>query len=242
MISDDGLNYTFFLRNDVFFHDHDLFDQHKGRKVIAQDFSYSFNRLLDVKYAAPGSWVLSNVDKYYAKNDTTFVIVLKEPFPAFLGLLSMQYCSVVPHEIAEEINFNVSPVGTGPFYFKYWEQGTKLIFRKNEKYFEKDGGDNLPYLDAVSISFIKDKQSSFLEFIQGNLDFISGIDASYKDELLTIEGNLREKYKGTIEFKKKPYLNTEYLGFLIDENPLPLKVRKAINYGFDRRNEKVFGC
>ena len=36
---------------------------------------------------------------------------------------------------------------------------------------------------------------------------LTGIDASYKDELLTIEGNLREKYKGTIEFKKKPYLN-----------------------------------
>jgi len=65
------------------------------------------------------------------------------------------------------------------------------------------------------------------------LDFISGIDASYKDEILTNKGQLQEKYMGKVILQSQPYLNTEYLGFLI-EKPLPLKIRQAINYGFDR--------
>ena len=84
-----------------------------------------------------------------------------------------------------------------------------------------------------AITFIKDKQSAFLQFIQGKLDFISGIDASYKDEILTNKGELQEKYKEKVILQSEPYLNTEYLGFLM-ETPLPLKIRQAINYGFDR--------
>ena len=68
---------------------------------------------------------------------------------------------------------------------------SKVSFRKNPSYFEKEGEEQLPYLDAVAITFIKDKQSAFLQFIKGNLDFISGIDASYKDEILTKTGELQ---------------------------------------------------
>ena len=63
-ISSDALNYTFNLRNDVFFHDHELFKNGKGRKVNAADFEYSFKRLLDKDFAAPGAWVLGNVDSF----------------------------------------------------------------------------------------------------------------------------------------------------------------------------------
>ena len=92
----------------------------------------------------------------------------------------------------------------------------------------------MPFLDAIAITFIKDKQSAFLQFIQGHLDFISGIDASYKDEILIKNGDLQPKYKDKVNLQSLPYLNTEYLGFLIDNKPLPLEIRQAINYGFDR--------
>ena len=233
-ISSDALSYTFNLRNDVFFHDHELFKNGKGRKVTASDFEYSFNRLLDKAFAAPGAWVLGNVASFSALNDSNFTIKLQKPFPAFLSLLSMQYCSVVPKEIIDGSDFNRNPIGTGPFKFQLWEDGVKLVFRKNPSYFEKEGEEQLPYLDAVAITFIQDKQSAFLQFIQGNLDFISGIDASYKDEILTQTGKLQTKYKDIVSLQSQPYLNTEYLGFLMDNNPLPLEIRKAINYGFDR--------
>jgi peptide/nickel transport system substrate-binding protein len=126
-----------------------------------------------------------------------------------------------------------------------WREGEKLIFRKNPHYFEKDDqGNRLPYLDAVSITFITDKQSEFLEFIKGELDFLSGLSPANKDELLTRAGKLNPRYKGEIKLYTQPYLNTEYLGFLVDDSmervqnsPVSDKlVRQAINYGFDRKN------
>ena len=59
IVSEDGLTYSFYLRNDVFFHDHKSFIGGQGRKVIASDFRYSFDRLTDEKIASPGSWVLN---------------------------------------------------------------------------------------------------------------------------------------------------------------------------------------
>jgi peptide/nickel transport system substrate-binding protein len=232
-ISPNGLNYTFILRDDVFFHNHKLFKNGKGRQVVSKDFEYSFSRLIDKDLAAPGAWVMGNVESFNAKNDSTFTFTLKKPFPAFLSLLSMKYCSVVPYEIVKGGNFNHHPIGTGPFKFQLWKEGVKLVFRRNENYFEKEGDEQLPFLDAVAITFIKDKQSAFLQFIQGKLDFISGIDASYKDEILTNTGELQDKYKSRVVLQSQPYLNTEYFGFLM-KKPLPLEIRKAINYGFDR--------
>jgi len=248
-ISADGLTYTFHLRDDVYFHQSVIFE--KGtRKVKASDFVFSFNRLLDPQTASPGSWVFGNVEKtgeeysFFAKNDSTFVIRLNQPFPPFLGILTMQYCSVIPHEAIAFFgsDFRKNPVGTGPFYLKNWEENIKMVLRKNEQYFEKDAGDQLPYLDAVSISFLIDKMTAFLDFTNGNLDFISGIDPSYKDELLNRNGKLREKYVDQFNMIDIPYLNTEYFGILVDtsltlvtESPLQIKaVRQAVNYGFDR--------
>ena len=231
-ISEDAKRYTFHLRRDVYFHNHELLKV--NRKVIASDFTYSFDRLRSKKLASPGAWVLANTESYHAKNDSTFEIQLKNPFPPFLGLLSMQYCSVVPNEIVENTNFRKYPIGTGPFHFQYWKEGVKLVFRKNANYFEKENGEQLPFLDAVAISLIKDKQAAFMEFLKGDLDFISGIDASYKDEVLCKDGTLNKKYKGKIILNTQPYLNTEYLGFLM-KDALPLQIRQAINYGFDRK-------
>ncbi len=244
-------DYIFYLRNDVMFHDNPVFPGGAGRKVIASDFVYSFSRLLDPKIASPGVWVLNGIDSingkpaFFAPNDTTFIIRLKQEFPPFLSLLSMQYCSVVPEEICKHYgkDFRKHPVGTGPFYFKLWKEGVKLVLLRNPKYFESENGKQLPFVDAVAISFIVDKQSVFLEFIKGNLDFMSGLDASYKDELLQPDGSLNQKYSTKIKLSTQAYLNTEYLGFLVDttsemmvNSPLRMKkIRQAINYGFDRK-------
>lgn len=239
-ISEDAKGYTFTLREDVYFHAHERFVSEEERKVRAQDFVYSFNRLTDKSVASPGAWVMNNVAFYEAVDDTTLFIRLKTPFPPFLGLLTMPYCSVVPQEIVENTNFRDAPVGSGPFHFQYWKENVKLVLRKNHDYYQAD----FPLLDAVAITFIKDKQTAFLEFIKGNLDFISGLDASYKDEVLTPQGQLQEDYIGKIQLQSLPYLNTEYLGFLMDDNNFSasqhLAVRKAINYGFDREKMMTY--
>jgi len=240
IIKDSAKTYTFNLRNDVWFHKHEIFNNDSTRTVKASDFEYSFNRLKDKSVASPGSWVLNKVERFSAINDSTFQIKLKQPFPAFLGLLTMKYCSVVPKEVVEQYgsDFRSHPIGTGPFKFKRWEENIKLVFRRNNSYFEVDNqGHTLPYLEAIAITFLPDKQSEFLQFAQGNIDFVSGLDGSYKDEILTSDGNLRTLYVDDVTMIRGPYLNTEYLAFFMQtdvEEFQSLKLRKAINIGFDR--------
>ena len=316
-ISDDGMTYTFILRDDVYFHEDTCFRKTtvnsqqstdignmdcrdalnaSTRKVVAEDFVYSFNRVLDRKLNSSGSWIFANVEKrhqvaespshqdlepelvegttkyaFYALNDTILKIELTQPFPAFLGILSMTYASVVPYEAVDfyGTEFGRHPVGTGPFKYQYWKEGVKLVFRKNPNYFEFEeiisqqdnestrqqdnelennsmtcrlgdsGTQRLPYIDAVSISFIIDKQVAFMEFVKGKFDFMSGIDARYKDELLTRDGQLRQEYEDDIYLIREPYLNTEYLAFFLGENDTlgrerSLALRQAVSYSIDR--------
>ena len=183
---------------------------------------------------------IDKVDNFKAINDTIFKIVLHQPYNPFLGILTMKYCSVVPKKVIESANteFRSSPIGTGPFKFKRWEENIKLVLRKNDEYFEKDEkGVKLPYLEAVSITFLPEKQSEFLQLIKDEIDMISGIDSSFKDEILEINGDIKNKYKQSIKMLKGPFLNTEYLAFFMnstkEEVQSPL-IRKAINIGFDK--------
>src|SRR5215217_343541 len=248
-VSGDGLTYTFALRNDVYFHDHELFPNGKGRKVIASDFVYSFYRLIDPKVASSGGWIFSDkvkdISSFIAISDTTFQVKLVKPFPAFLNLLSTQYCSVVPKEIVAHYgrDFRSHPVGTGPFRFKYWKEDEILVLLKNEHYWEKDANDQqLPYLDAVKVSFITDKQSAFMNFLKKELDFFDKVDGSYRDDILTKSGKMTSRYKGKFVLRKGPYLCTEYIGIMVDStkaitknSPLRLKkIRQAINYAIDK--------
>ena len=232
-ISPDGLTYRFTLRDDVRFHN--------GRQVTAEDFVYSFSRIIDPDVASPGAWIFADVENFRAENDSTFAIRLKSPFAPFLSQLGMVYCSVVPREEVERWgkDFRSHPCGTGPFRFQYWKEGVKLVLRKNDDYFERDAeGAPLPYLDAVAVTFIVDRQTVFLEFVKGSLDFMNSLDASYKDEILNPDGSLKAKYADRIDMVSTPYLNTEYLGFNMENGESPLRdkrLRQAINYGFDRR-------
>jgi len=249
-VSKDGLIYTFHLRNDVYFHDDPLFKDGKGRKAVAADFVYSFGRLIDPKVASSGSWIFSDkVDgkqSFTALNDSTFLIKLKQPFPPLISLLTAQYADVVPHEVVDFYgkDFRNHPIGTGPFKFKYWKEGEVMVFLKNEKYWEKDkDGSTLPHLDAIRATFIGDKQTAFMEFVTGKIDFLNDIDGSYRDDILTKSGQMTQKYKGKFILNSAPYLNTMYLGMLVDTNlpivkgsPLKvLKIRQAINYAIDKQ-------
>jgi oligopeptide transport system substrate-binding protein len=248
-ISEDRLVYTFHIRPDIFFQDNEAFPGGTGRHMTAADIVYSFERIMDKRTASSGAWIFNDrVDPqrgFLAIDDTTFRLTLRRPFIPILEILSMQYCSIVPKEAVERFgkDFRSHPCGTGPFRFKSWEEGQALILLKNERYFEKDSaGQRLPYLDAIKVSFFDDKATEFLQFQQGQLDFINEIDPSFKDEVLNKKGELKEQWRGKIILSTHSQLNTEYLGILVDTaNPLvknsPLRfklVRQAINYGFDR--------
>jgi len=100
----------------------------------------------------------------------------------------------------------------------------------------------LPYLDGVVITFLKDAETSFLQFIDGKLDMVSGIAAMNPREVFTPNGSLKEEFKSKMYLQRTPFIKTDYLGFMIDstrknveKNPLRNKwVRQAINYAINR--------
>jgi oligopeptide transport system substrate-binding protein len=254
-VDDEHLLYTFHLRKDVWFHDNEAFESGKGRRLTAEDVVYSLSRIINKSTASSGAWIFNNrVDSLHpftAMNDSTFQLKLLRPFHPIIGILTMPYCSIIPKEVVEKYgkDFRSHPCGTGPFQFKFWEEGQALVLHKNPHYFEKDEkGNQLPYLDAVKISFLDSRATEFLAFQQGQLSFVNDIDPSFKDEVLTKAGELRKDWQQKIVLNKHAYLNTEYLGILVDEknaltknSPLRIKaVRQAINSSINRQKLMMY--
>ncbi|RMG65404.1 MAG: ABC transporter substrate-binding protein [Bacteroidetes bacterium] len=257
-ISPDGQTYTFHLRRDVYFHRDAAFGPDSTRRVVARDVVYSFQRICDPATASTGKWVFngkiegltafdageaSDISGFQALDDSTVQIRLTGPFPPFLSLLAMPYGYVVPREAIEAYgeDFRRRPVGTGPFRFYRWVEGQQLILHRHPDYFKRDAsGQALPYLDALSVRFIPSRLSAFIEFVQGRLDFIGDLDESYRDEILTRDGAIQPAYADKYQFLLAPQLNTEYLGFLVDDSlsqghPLgDRRLRQALNYAIDR--------
>ena len=243
-ISPDGKQYTFILKDNISFHENKCFNDQK-RFVKASDFVFSFNRILDPTTGSTGAWIFKDrvvsENPFLAPNDSTFVIQLNQPFLPLLGILTMKYASVVPHEAITMYGsaFGEHPVGTGPFKLFKWEKDQVILLTKNENYYQKDAnGQSLPYLKRVKITQIQDKKTAYLEFIQGKLDMITGVESSYVNELLDSTGNILPKWENKIYFDKSAFLNTEYIGINQNlakgtpyENPI---VIKALNHALDR--------
>ncbi|GAB4339286.1 MAG: ABC transporter substrate-binding protein [Flammeovirgaceae bacterium] len=262
--SPNGKVYTINIRKGVYFHDSEVFPDGKGREVTAEDFVFSFKRLIDPSLASPGAAifydkVLRDKNSKTGISDTCFVasnkyqlkIYLENPFPPFLQILAMPFTVVIPKEAVEKYgaDFGRKPVGTGPFIFKEWDEGNSLILLKNNNYWRKDPEHNpLPYLDAIQISFIPDKNQEFLTFSKGGLEFISGIDASTIDQILKKDGTVREEIASKFVVQKVPYISTEYIGFQLDpakyedkNHPfLNKKVRQAMSYAINREEVVSF--
>lgn len=240
-IDEQGKTYTFHLRNDVAFHTNECFGPDSTRFVNAEDFKYSFSRILSKDINSPGSWIFSGIiesdSSFVVVNDSTFQVRLLKPFLPFLGLLTMEYCSVLPQEAVDYYanKFRSHPVGTGPFKFKRWIESQGLFLLRNKNYYSNDVNKNL---DGVRTSFITDRNIQYLELMRGNIDFISGIESSVINELLNSDGTLKENKKDKIQLYKSPYLNTEYLGInmeLAKDSALNSKLlRQALNYAVNK--------
>lgn len=238
-VSDNGLIYTFYLRNDVVFHPCPCFASKRFFK--ADDVIFSFQRLTKT---GNGSWIISYLVQdslglpiIKAINDTIVQFHLKQPFVQFIQVLATPYAMIVPKEAVEyyDQDFGFHPIGTGPFLFKKWLLNEKLVLNKNPEYFEWEGDQQLPYLDGVSVTFLKDPHVAMLDFIRGKIDFLSGMESVYHQELLDATGEVKDKYKHVIQLLKTSYLNTEYIGFYLGDSIAITQgigfaaIRKALN-------------
>jgi peptide/nickel transport system substrate-binding protein len=249
-ISEDKKIYTFHLRRDAQFCFPDYGGKVTHRRVNSHDVAFSLSRIADPKSASPGAWIFadkidSNLSQVFVPlNDTVFQIHLLRPVASLLSLLATNYGFIVPFEYknTEKSVLARNPIGTGPFYLKRWEEQIKLVLRKNDIYHEKDSaGISLPYLDAINVSFVKNKQTAFMQFLAGSYDFFNGLESSFKDELLTTDAQLKPKYNERLKTLITPFLNTEYIGCYLGNQPgqvnylQDVHLRKALELSVDKK-------
>lgn len=128
-VSEDGLTYTFTLRDDVTFCD--------GRAMTADDVVYSFNRWLDPDTNSPVRWRAGEVESITAPDATTIVYTLKSPFSELLYQLTQSFATIVDREQVEALgpDFGIQGMnGTGPYCWENWNPRDRLTMTRHEGY------------------------------------------------------------------------------------------------------------
>jgi oligopeptide transport system substrate-binding protein len=229
--SRDGRIWTFTLRQGVQFH--------HGREVTAQDFVYSFTRLLSPKALGPVTDFLrrvqgaeeflqgkaTSVQGLKAIDRYTIQIALKQPFAPSLTVLGLANAAVVPQEEVERLGdlFAQAPVGAGPFKLVRWEPGKEIVLGAHEHYYE-----GRPFLDTVVFKIGETFEQTFAQFLAGDLD--EAIIPSGK----TQEVHHNPRYR-QYQLLRRPTLGLLYIGFNTQVKPFDDKrVRQAFNYGVDK--------
>jgi len=252
-VSEDAKTFTFKLRKGIFFQDNDCFSGGKGREVKAADFQYCFELACknDPKINQ-FSWLLidrvkgareyfegsaNSVSGIRVKSDTELVIELEEPFAGFEMVLTHPALVVFPREAIEKYGGQIgkNPVGTGPFVLAQLdENGAKLS--RNANYWEVDEfGNQLPYMDGISIQFNGKKIDELMAFRNQEIDLVLEIPV---DEIQNVLGTLDEAQEGkNVKHRVASVnsLNIEYIGFAHMNSVFKdERVRKAFNLAIDR--------
>lgn len=135
-LSNDGLTWTFTIRDDVKFTD--------GEKLTASDVAFT----LETAKAAQGAVDLTYMESAVAKDDTTVVITLSKPTSIFLNTLAS--VGIVP-EHAYGDDYGMNPIGSGPYKFVEWKAQEQIIFTANEDYY-----DGVPAIKDVTVVFMSE--------------------------------------------------------------------------------------
>lgn len=210
-LSDDGLTYTFNIRDNVKFHN--------GNPLTIEDIKYTFERLMGTNNNEPISSNFNNVKSLETPDEDTFVITLTEPNSNFLYSLTALQSAIIPMD--NEGKHNDHPIGTGPFKFVSYSPGANLTLEKNKDYWNE----KLPYLDKVTFVFQADDQSSLMTLQANEIDLTS-VPAHRIPE---VENDFKLEYQQnnssliiTFNQEKEPFND--------------VKVRQAINYAINKQD------
>lgn len=232
-ISDDGLEYTFHLRQGVKFHN--------GNDFTAEDVAYTFHRMLTVEGGVNTEFIdqIKGADELLAGetdtlegvevvDDYTIKVALKEPFAGFLASISSPGVSIYDSEATEAAGdqFGMDPavtVGTGPFEFSSWSFNNQLVLTRNEDYWK--GASGLP---GVVIKIIPDTETQSMMFESGELDIL---DLDYAADSVD---RFTETYPDQIV--QGPRVGIVYFTMNFNKEPFQdVRVRKAVQMSIDRQ-------
>ena len=250
-VSEDAKTFTFQIRKGVMFHEDECLDG-GSREVTANDIKFTLemacsglpenqisyllvNRIVgaaDFNAKTKKTLVKTGVSGIRVINDYSLEIKLTEPFVGFDRILSHTNLSVFPKEAYEKYGKDISkhPVGTGPFMLeKMDEQGITL--KRNPNYWKKDElGNQLPFLDKVVMTYVKDKKNELMAFRNKEIDLVMEVPV---EEIENVFGSLEEAQEGkNVKHKveSESSMNINYVAFANESTEFSdVRVRKAFN-------------
>ena len=232
-VSDDGLTYTFKLRDGVTFHN--------GRVMTSADVKYSFERAVNPATQSPGGGYFGMIAGYddvaggkatalsgiETPDDKTVVFKLTRPDATFLHLMAINFGYVVPKEEVEKAgaDWGKQPVGTGAFKFTEWAPGQYIKLERNKDYFRA----GVPYLDNVTFEFGQDPTVAVLRLKKGEIDIVGdGIPPAQFAEIMADPANKDLIAEGN-------QLHTGYVTMNVTQAPFDnVKVRQAVNMAINK--------
>lgn len=221
-ISDDGLTYTFHLREGVKFHD--------GTDVDADAVKFSFERQLDPEHPFHDTgeypyaeFTLGDIDTIEVIDPLTVEITLKDTFAPFLANMAMHAAGIVSPTAVEKYgaDFSENPVGAGPYRFVSWERGVEVILERNPDFFLTE-----PQVERLVFRPIVEDQARLAALEAGQIDLAVNLPP---DDLPRLRSNPR------FTFAEQAGMHTWYVVFNVTRPPFDnALVRQAVGHAVDR--------
>lgn len=223
--SEDGLIWVFRLRQDVKFHD--------GTQFNAQAVEFNFKRWMDpdspyhIGDFSYWSYIFGGfpgiVKSVTTLSDYSLEIVLARPYAPFLSVLSMPAFGIASPEAIVKYNEELSkhPVGTGPFYFKSWNENKSIILARNNKYW-----DGNPKINEVEFRVIPDNKEGLEQLKSGSIHILDNL----------VPGDMSSvKNDVSLNLHLRPSFNVGYLAMNNEKPPFNNReVRVALNHAIDK--------
>lgn len=259
-VNESATEWTFHLRKGVKFHDDPCFEAGKGREMKAQDVEWCVRMLCMAMPQNQMFWLaadrlqgarscyemsMNSPDEHMelpgveVVDDYTVKFKLNYPFAGFLQLLGHTGFYIYPKEAYEKygVDMNTHAVGTGPFLLKAFKPNELAVLERNANYWAKDEhGNQLPYLDAVQVSFVKDKKSELLKFKNGELDMVFTLPIEMYADVMSGLAKAQTGQGQDFQPQVKPSMSVYYYAFQ-HQHPVfgDVRVRKAFNMSVDRK-------
>ncbi|MNO77948.1 Glutathione-binding protein GsiB precursor [compost metagenome] len=212
-ISEDGLTYTFVLRDGVKFSN--------GNDVTAEDAVFSIERHL--KVGGPLA-IAAKVDSVKAQDNKTLVITLKEPYTPFISELSNFSNGIIPNNFGgvSEEEFFKNPIGTGPFVVEKWDPAGDLTFNKNTHYWQE----GKPYIDKLVYKLIEDDSQAINQLKAGEVDAIESLALQNANEI--------KQGPDTTVVTNGSWVTEQLFFNTLDKHFADVHVRRALALAIDR--------
>ncbi len=216
-ISEEGDEYTFYLRDDVYFHN--------GDHMTSEDVAYSIERILDEETGAAARSHIADIENVLTPDDYTIVFELKSPNASMLLHLADANAVIVNKAVAEADSLNSveNTVGTGPFQLSEWYPDEEMTLIRHADFYEEDK----PYLDEIRFTVIPEEFSIVAGLRTGQTDFAllnlptAALAIEEQTPNVTLSSELSLRWTPL-------FVNTE-------REPLDdIRVRQAINYAINR--------